>query len=395
MLANTLKLAVVTAFPRDPESPHGGVEAVSVSLVRALAKREELGVHVVTTDRNCDAENISQWAGATIHRLPARYGKLLVYAVGQGRRQVQAYLRSLKPDVVHAHDTYGLMVKGLEIPRVFTVHGFIYEDTQYSSQRFSRLRSILWRWVETSGWADQPHIISNSPYVRERLCGIVKGTIHDIENPTAEEFFGIKRKATNGTVFSAAVICEQKNTLGLLKAIEQLALQGTQVHLRLAGRVVDAEYGRRVEEFARRPALHGRVSMLGSINGSQVRQELASAAAFALLSFQEGAPVGIAEAMAVGVPVVTSNRCGMPYMVRHGETGFLVEPTDADDAARKLRLILTNPALATQMSLRAREIASDRFHPERVAQRTVEVYQQLLRDRVPQTTCGRLALLPT
>jgi glycosyltransferase involved in cell wall biosynthesis len=390
-----MNVAIVTTFPRDPESPHGGVEAVSISLVRALAKREDLDVHVVTTDRNCDAENISQWAGATIHRLPARYSKLLAYAVGKGRRQVQAYLRRLKPDVVHAHDTYGLMVKGLEIPRVFTVHGFIHEDTLYSGQRFCRLRSILWRRVETSGWADQPHIISISPYVRERLRGIARGVIHDIENPIAEEFFQIKRTATNGTVFSAGVICQRKNTLGLLEAIERLALQGTQVHLRLAGRAMDAAYGRRVEEFVRRPALIGRVTMLGPISGSQVRQELASAAAFALLSFEEGAPVGIAEAMAVGVPVVTSNRCGMPYMVRHGETGFLVEPTDADDAARKLGLILTNPALATQMSLRAREMALDRFHPERVAQRTVAVYQESLRDRMQQTSCGRLAPLPT
>ena len=74
-------------------------------------------------------------------------------------------------DVIHAHDTFGLMVHGLDLPRVLTIHGFIHEDTRVSGSRFARPRSIIWRYFETRTWAAFPHIISISPYVRERLTG--------------------------------------------------------------------------------------------------------------------------------------------------------------------------------------------------------------------------------
>ncbi len=373
-----LKIAIVTSFPRDPKSPHGGVEAVSVNLVRALAKRPDMEIHVVTTDRNCPAEEINQWVGATIHRLPARSGKLLAYAVGEGRRQVQAYLHKLKPHVVHAHDTYGLMVKGLNIPRVFTIHGFIHEDTLYAGERFSRLRSLLWRRIETAGWADQPHIIAISPYVRERLRGIAKTTIHDIENPIAEEFFQINRNATRGTVFTAGLICERKNTLALLEAVRRLKVSGVPVQLNIAGKASDSEYAAKVKNFININDLSANVKLLGPIRNAEVQEQLATASVFVLLSFEEGAPMGIAEAMAAGVPIVTSNRCGMPYMIRQHESGFLVDPMDATAAAQKLGLLVSDRNLALQMGACAQKTAWERFHPDKVAQRTARVYCDIL-----------------
>ena len=46
--APKLKIAILTSFPADPESPKGGVEAVSVNLCRALAEFDDLEIHVVT-----------------------------------------------------------------------------------------------------------------------------------------------------------------------------------------------------------------------------------------------------------------------------------------------------------------------------------------------------------
>src|SRR5690242_16996755 len=127
-----MRIALITRFPKDPASPSGGVEAVSVNLVRALANLSDLDVQVVTTDRTSSDVQVGSWSGAAIHRLGAGRGPLLAYAISKGRRQVQEYIRKLKPDAVHAHDTYGIMVKGLPLPRVFTVHDFIYSDTSSS-----------------------------------------------------------------------------------------------------------------------------------------------------------------------------------------------------------------------------------------------------------------------
>ena len=137
-------------------------------------------------------------------------------ATGAGRRLVSSYVSDLQPDLVHSHDTYGLMVQGLNLPRVFTVHGFIYGDTLLSGSRFARLRSWLWHRVETRGWADQPNIISISPYVRERVSRYSAANIRDIDNPVSAGFFEQLCAPEPGRIFSAAVISRRKNTVKLV-----------------------------------------------------------------------------------------------------------------------------------------------------------------------------------
>src|SRR5947209_1967625 len=80
-----LKVALVTAFPADPAAPRGGVEAVSVNLVEALARFGDLDVQVVTTDVGRQEPSAYMWRGATIHRLPQRGSRVLTDAIGPGR----------------------------------------------------------------------------------------------------------------------------------------------------------------------------------------------------------------------------------------------------------------------------------------------------------------------
>ncbi|MFC1634600.1 glycosyltransferase family 4 protein [Planctomycetota bacterium] len=375
-----MKVAIVTSFPNDPGAPVGGVEAVSVNLVEALTRFDDLNINVVTTRRDCTSPRAEQWGKAVIHRLPWAGGSILRNAVGPGRQQMREYLRKVEPDVIHSHDTYGLMVKGMTVPRVFTIHGFIHGDLLVSGDRFAMLRSWIWRWFETSGWADQPHVISISPYVRERLQGISHGVIHDIDNPISEPFFHIDRKERKGTVFCAASLIPRKNVLALVDAVAQLVGDGLPVELRLAGSLDNEDYVQQLRSRIQRKKLEPHVSILGKLSTDQVREELSAASVFALTSLEENSPMGIEEAMATSVPIVTSNRCGMPYMIRDGESGFLVDPTDPGDITRRLGQLLKDDGLRRSLGAKGREIALDRFHPAKVATRTREVYLRAIHD---------------
>ncbi len=375
-----MKVAIVTSFPDDPGEPAGGVEAVSVNLVEALTTFIDLEIHVVTTSQTRRTPEISQWGKAQVHRLPWAGGSMLRNAIGPGRRQMQAYLGEIKPDVIHAHDTYGLMVKGVPMPRVFTIHGFIHGDTLVSRTRFAWLRSWLWQRIETRGWADQPHIISISPYVREKLTGIATGIIHDIDNPIAPSFFDITREERPGTVFCAATVTPRKNTLALVEATAEVVARGCDVEVRLAGSLDDTGYVRQVRQRISDLGLEERVLLLGALGTDQIRAELSTAAVFALVSLEENSPMGIEEAMAAKVPVVTSNRCGMPYMVRDEESGFLVDPHDRAHIAQRLEDLLKDDERRRAMGDKGRDIALDRFHPTNVAGRTRQVYLRALED---------------
>lgn len=105
-----MKVAVVTSFPGDPGASMGGVEAVSVNLVRALAEFDDLDIDVVTTRQNYSTSRTERWGKVDVHRLPWAGESMLRNAVGPGRRQMQEYLVKMELDIIHTHDTYGLTV---------------------------------------------------------------------------------------------------------------------------------------------------------------------------------------------------------------------------------------------------------------------------------------------
>ncbi len=372
-----MKLAIVTDLPVNPELPKGGVESVSVNLVMALAAIDGLDVDVVTFANDQEEDSVSTWAGATVHRLVRPKGSLLLTSIGRGRKLISDYVSGLAPDVVHSHDTYGMMVRNQSCPTVFTVHGFIHGDIKVSRTGMYRMRAALWRLVETSSWADQQAIISISPYVREYLSGFTKSRIYDIDNPVSPSFFEVQRDEHPNTVFCAAAISRRKNTLGLIKAVNILVKKGIDVKLRWAGPVVENAYMDRITEYIIEKNLSDAITFLGQTPAATIRTELAHASVFGLVSREENSPMGIEEAMAVGIPVITSNLCGMPYMVDHGRSGFLVDQESPEDIASALAKILTNDELKDSMSMHSRKIAKERFHADVVAERSYAVYKEL------------------
>jgi glycosyltransferase involved in cell wall biosynthesis len=214
--------------------------------------------------------------------------------------------------------------------------------------------------------------------VRERLNGIARGKIHDIENPIASACFDVERRESGLTVFSAAVICRRKNTLALVEAFARVVKAGGNARLRLAGPVTEPAYGALLDQRISELGLGSRIDRLGSIDAAAVRRELTAASVFALVSLEENAPLGIEEAMAAGVPVVASNRCGMPYMVQHGETGYLVDPREVKDIAGRLTALLEDARLRRMMGDASRAVARARSHPDVVGRRTRDVYLEAM-----------------
>jgi glycosyltransferase involved in cell wall biosynthesis len=77
-------------------------------------------------------------------------------------------------------------------------------------------------------------------------------------------------------------------------------------------------------------------------------------------------------------PVVATAVDGTPEIVRDGETGLLVPPTDPDALAVALARVLEDPALAARMSARAHELGLSVYTWDANAARHVELYEELL-----------------
>lgn len=101
---------------------------------------------------------------------------------------------------------------------------------------------------------------------------------------------------------------------------------------------------------------------------------------FALTSKSEGLPLVVPEAMAAGLPVISTAVGGIPGVVDEGETGFLTTVEEAPLRDR-LRTLIADPARARRMGARARELALERYSAERMTDDYLQLYERAVRDQ--------------
>jgi glycosyltransferase involved in cell wall biosynthesis len=119
------------------------------------------------------------------------------------------------------------------------------------------------------------------------------------------------------------------------------------------------------------------VEFLGWIDGAAKAQALAEATVYALPSYMEGLPMGVLEAMAVGLPVVATTVGGIPDVIEDGVTGLLIEPGDQDGLARALSLLLSDAALRHRMGAAARAVVEEGYTPQRIVPMIESLYRTL------------------
>jgi len=100
------------------------------------------------------------------------------------------------------------------------------------------------------------------------------------------------------------------------------------------------EYYRSMQQELREHGFIDSVHFVGYINGEQLHSLYLNAIAFVFPSLSEGFGMPLAEAMSLGVPVITSNISAMPEVV--GEAGLLVDPHSAEDISRAMESIFTD-----------------------------------------------------
>jgi glycosyltransferase involved in cell wall biosynthesis len=336
---------------------------------------------VVTLDKHVPDTTIDQSNGVIIHRLHrSGWPQVVDIHAGPSRRRLELALREIDPDIIHWHETWGLGGIPVSCPQVFTIHGFDSANVLTEGRRFGWARSRLWKLVEARGFPRYRHIISISPYVRRQIEPLTESAIHDIDILVDSRFFSLLRREEHGRVLCVGWITPRKNTLMSVKAFGAALRAGCRGRLIIAGSTNDRDYDAEVKKTILSLGLTEHVEFAGQLNREQLAKELSRATLLLLPSLQENSPAAVAEAMAAGLPVITSNRCGMPYMVEDGKSGFLVDPLVESQVAEALIRLLQDNGLCRQMGSRARAIAEARFHPSNVAARTVRVYETVLRE---------------
>ena len=93
---------------------------------------------------------------------------------------------------------------------------------------------------------------------------------------------------------------------------------------------------------------------------------------------QEGIPVVLMEAMARGLPVISTYHSGIPELVQDGRSGFLVRERDIDALAEKLEHLITHPEMRDQMGAEGRKYVEENYNIDKLNDRLVEIYEEIL-----------------
>ncbi len=304
-------------------------------------------------------------------------------------------------DLVHSHTWYANMAGHLArtlhgVPHVVTAHSLEPRRPWKAEQLGGGYR--VSSWVERTAYEHADAIIAVSDGMRADLLdcypavhpervhvvrnGIDTNTYHPVRETDAVRALGVD--PTRPIVAFVGRITRQKGVGHLLAAAHHLD-PGTQLLL-CAGTPdtpeIEAETRAAVAALsAVRPGVIWARDMLPT---EAVRQVLSVATVFACPSVYE--PLGIVnlEAMACGTAVVASAVGGIPEVVHDGITGLLV-PYDEHDPdgfqrglAHRINELLADPDRAVTMGHAGRKQAITEFSWSAVAERTVELYEQLL-----------------
>lgn len=251
----------------------------------------------------------------------------------------------------------------------FTIHGF--QDFVDEAVARLDLKAATARFV-----------VCVSKFTKSQLCRITEPALwdrfHVIHCGIDLDSFKLRsRPQPKATPLAVIVgrLSPEKGHLVLFQAVKDLKDRNVAMMLDVIG---GGPFERTLRDEVDRLRLQDRVNFVGELESDRVRERLADADIFCMASFSEGLPISIMEAMAVGVPVVTTWISGIPELAVNDVTALTVAPGDAGALADAIGRIIDDPALRARMTAAARAAVEERHSRITNARSLAELFQRSL-----------------
>lgn len=310
-------------------------------------------------------------------RLPRLFAKRWLEC---GRAAVGRYVAMHgKPDLIHAHSLlYGGVLaahvaRQLGIPYVVTEHSSAFALGGYSPWQIELARAAA---ISAAGrLAVSPSLVEtmvNHLGVTESWQ-VVPNIVHRqfLETPLP----GPSRRDRRFTFISLSGMTPNKCEAVLLRAFTRVLQQDPEVVLQIGG---DGPERQRLEELARELGIAEHVQFLGSIRRGEVAAAMGAADAFVLTSNYETFGLALVEALALGLPSV-STRCGGPEYTLRQQDGVLVPPGDASALAAAMLGLRRSYERYDRSGIR--EACRMRFGEATVMAQLVGIYNSVVQGR--------------
>lgn len=356
--------------------PIGGAEMQVANLAKALQGRGWTMTVVSMLPEGDELAEELRRCGVNVVTLDMQKGKARPAAIWK----LAKILRTLKPEVLHAHMVEANLLA--RMTRLF-VRVPVLVSSAHSIQEGGRLYDLAYRF--TDGLGDVTTNVSAAATARYARDGLAP------QQRLRVMYNGID---TNGFQPNEASRREMRRTLGIADEFVWLAIGNLRkpkdypnmlrafaglrrTRLLIAGQ---GELRPQLEQLADELGLAGRVRFCGFCRNTE--QLLNAADGYVLSSVFEGLPLVLLEAAATGLPIVATDVGGNAEIVLDGKTGFLVPASDSISLQNAMQTVMADPEpKQRRMGLAGRRFVAERFDMSPVVDAWESLYCEFLAKR--------------
>lgn len=356
----------------------GGLERV----VHSLAIGQQRHGHQVTVAAILEAEGDADSFFRPLERAGVPVRRIVVHqrAYFREHEEVRSLVRAMSPHVVHSHGYRpdvidGPVIRRMGVATVATVHG--YTAGAWRNRLYESIHRHALRWFDA--------VIAVSEPLGEllRRSGVPDRRLHVVPNAFMQLVEPLDRSTARAELnlpaegFVVGWVGRMIQEKGLDIIVDALAqLPDLQTYLCAIGAGPDRGPQ---EEKARRSGLADRIRWAGMV--PEAARYFTAFDLYAISSRTEGLPISLFEAMASGIPIVTTRVGGIPQAITRDQA-LLVESENSTQFAAAIRDVHDNPEAARERAQQARERLASDFGTDSWLRRHDEVYASAIEMRI-------------
>ena len=203
--------------------------------------------------------------------------------------------------------------------------------------------------------------------MRDQLIslGCSKRKLHKIRYCPDENFYKIKPDYNSKKLVSVGRFVDKKAPYYLLLAFNKLLKHCPSSTLTIIGDGPLLEVTKNIASYL---GIDEKIFLPGALERQKVMKELGRACCYIQHSVtvshgdQEGSPVAILEALAAGLPVISTRHAGIPEVIKHDENGFLVDEHDVEGMSFYMQKTAKDFKIAQKIGSNAKKFAKDNFY---------------------------------
>jgi glycosyltransferase involved in cell wall biosynthesis len=370
----------------------GGLERYARQIADRLKKEHGWRVVMVAATGTLGAKDSKQTiAGITVYQLSYRL-RLSNTPFGFGwRRKLKRIIATENPTIINAH----MPVPGLadvaasvagRLPFVLTYHtGTMKKGTKLTDgaiglyERF-QLPRLLKR---------AERVICSSDFVRDDFLADWSHKTITITPGADEQLFAPRPHAAGPKQGRSLILVANfgpayrfKGLEGAIRALAKIAPAHPDLTLKVVGEGDHGFY----EQIALKLGVRDKLQFLGLQAPTELAKLYQEASILVLPTSNDSFPMVIVEAMAAGLPVVSTTVGGIPTIIDSGQSGLLVSPGDTGALAAAVERLLSDPGFAAKLAAAGREKVLATLTWAQKAHATHAVFEQALTPHICQIT---------